>query len=103
MKKIAFLFAAQGAQAVGMGKALSESSPAARAVFEMGERLSPGITALCFEGPSESLMQTENTQPALFLADLAAARALIEAGVSPSALAGFSLGAKSPTPSTSRS
>ncbi len=92
MEKTAFLFAGQGAQSVGMGKDFCEENEAARAVFAMGERLAPGITALCFAGDSTELNRTENTQPALFLTDLAIAAALRAAGVSADGAAGFSLG-----------
>ena len=92
MSKIAFLFAGQGAQYVGMGRDLYESVPAAKEVFDLGESRRPGTLATCFEGPGKALTQTENTQPALFLVDLACARALGAAGVTPDAVAGFSLG-----------
>ena len=92
MSKIAFLFAGQGAQYVGMGRDLYESVPAAKEVFDLGESRRPGTLSTCFEGPGEVLTQTENTQPALFLVDLACARALADAGVTPDAVAGFSLG-----------
>ena len=92
MSKIAFLFAGQGAQYVGMGRDLYESVPAAKEVFDLGEHRRPGTLTTCFEGPGEALTQTENTQPALFLVDLACARALSAAGVTPDAVAGFSLG-----------
>lgn len=92
MSKIAFLFAGQGAQYVGMGRDLYESVPTAKEVFDLGESRRPGTLATCFEGPGEALTRTENTQPALFLVDLACARALSAAGVMPDAVAGFSLG-----------
>ena len=92
MSHIAYLFAGQGAQYAGMGRDLYESIPAARAVFDMGEEILPGIRSLCFEGPGDVLTQTKNTQPALFLTDLACARALDAAGVKAEAVAGFSLG-----------
>ena len=92
MKKIAFLFAGQGAQAVGMGRDLAESLPVVRSVFDMGDRIRPGISDLCFAGDPEELKQTENTQPCLYLTDYAIAQALVTAGVVPAAAAGFSLG-----------
>ena len=92
MKKIAFLFAGQGAQAVGMGKDMAEHLPVAKAVFDMGESLRPGVTELCFAGDPEELKKTENTQPCLYLTDYAIAQALVSAGVVPAAVAGFSLG-----------
>lgn len=92
MSKIAFLFAGQGAQTVGMGKDLAEALPAASSVFQAGEAIRPGITALCFAGDAEELKKTENTQPCLYLTDLAIAEALTVAGVAPQAVAGFSLG-----------
>lgn len=92
MGKVIFMFAGQGAQYPGMGKDLYESSPAAKAVFDMGEAIRPGTLKTCFEGTKEELTLTENTQPCLFLTDLACAAALEEAGVKADGAAGFSLG-----------
>lgn len=92
MDKIVFMFSGQGAQYGGMGKALYTSSPAARAVFDMADRIRPGTSAQCFDGTPEELTVTENTQPCIYCVDLAAAAALGEAGIKADMLAGFSLG-----------
>jgi [acyl-carrier-protein] S-malonyltransferase len=80
---IAFVFPGQGSQAVGMGKALAETFPAARAVFdEIDEALGDKLSRIMWEGPAETLTLTENTQPALLAHSLAVMRVLeTEAGV----------------------
>lgn len=92
MGKIAFLFAGQGAQYPGMGKALTERSPKAKALFALADEVRPGTSRQCFEGDAAELTETKNTQPCVFAVDLAAAYALEEAGVHADAAAGFSLG-----------
>ena len=92
MGKIAFVFAGQGAQYSGMGQSLCEVSPAAKAVFDQADALRPGTSEQCFTGTAEELSITKNTQPCLYCVDLAAAKALEEAGVTPDYVAGFSLG-----------
>ena len=90
--KTAILFAGQGAQYPGMGKSLYAASPAAKAVFDLADALRPGTSAQIFTGGADTLAQTENTQPCLFAADLAAAEALRARGAVFDAAAGFSLG-----------
>ncbi len=92
MGKIAFIFSGQGAQYSGMGKELYESSPAAKAVYDMADAIREGTSKQCFEGTTEELCKTVNTQPCVFTADLAAAYALLEKGIKPDCVAGFSLG-----------
>ncbi|MEG0986441.1 MAG: ACP S-malonyltransferase [Clostridia bacterium] len=89
---IAVVFAGQGAQAPGMGRALYEGSRAARRVLDMAEKMRPGTLSQCFDGPQAALNETINTQPCLFAVDYACAVAAKERGVRFSAAAGFSLG-----------
>jgi [acyl-carrier-protein] S-malonyltransferase len=102
---IAFLFPGQGAQAVGMGKALADACPEARAAFEEADAafaaaadrpaagsLQHRLTRLCFEGPEDQLTLTEQTQPAILAVSIAAARVLEARGIRPQFVAGHSLG-----------
>jgi len=75
-----------------MGKSLWEASPAAKKVFEIADSVRAGTSNQCFEGTAEELSVTKNTQPCLYCVDLAAARALEEAGIHADFAAGFSLG-----------
>lgn len=73
----AFVFPGQGAQTIGMGRALAEAYPAARAVFEeVDEALGEKLSALIWEGDIETLTLTRNAQPALMATSIAAMRAL---------------------------
>ena len=92
MGSVAFLFAGQGAQHPAMGVDLIEVSPAAAEVFAIADEVRPGTSEQCRSASKEELSQTENTQPCVFVHDLAAATALRERGVVPAACAGFSLG-----------
>ncbi len=75
--KWAFVFPGQGSQRPGMGQRLAEECPAARAVFEeVDDALSRSLSQLAWEGPAETLALTENAQPAIMAASLAALRAL---------------------------
>lgn len=88
------VFPGQGAQSVGMGRALAEVYPAARAVFdEVDEALGERLSAIIFDGPAEQLTLTANAQPALMATSLAAVRALESAtGQKLSAMVGFVAG-----------
>lgn len=92
----AWLFPGQGAQVVGMGKALCDASPAARRVFERADAaLGWALSELCFEGPDAELTLTKNTQPAIVTTSIAALEALREAYPElppPACAAGHSLG-----------
>ncbi|MEO0617686.1 MAG: ACP S-malonyltransferase [Pseudomonadota bacterium] len=68
----AFMFPGQGSQAVGMGKALADASPAARAVFEeVDTALDEKLSAIMWEGPEDTITLTANAQPALMAVSLA--------------------------------
>ena len=76
MTRIA-VFPGQGAQAIGMGRALCDAFPAARAVLdEVDDALGEPLSALIFEGPLDRLTLTANAQPALMATSIAAVRAL---------------------------
>ena len=92
----AFIFPGQGAQTIGMGRALAEAYPAAQAVFdEVDAALGENLSGLIWEGDIETLTLTQNAQPALMATSMAAMRALECEGVTIAAasfVAGHSLG-----------
>ncbi|MEO1793753.1 MAG: acyltransferase domain-containing protein, partial [Pseudomonadota bacterium] len=74
---VAFVYPGQGSQAIGMGQALAEAFPAARAVFdEVNEALGQDLTAIMWSGDKATLTLTENAQPALMAVSVAATRVL---------------------------
>ncbi|WP_010250891.1 ACP S-malonyltransferase [Acetivibrio cellulolyticus] len=94
MKRIALLFPGQGSQYIGMGKKLYENYATAREVFdEANEALGFDLKELCFNGDINELTKTENTQPAILTASVAAFRVYMEKyAIEPVFLAGHSLG-----------
>jgi [acyl-carrier-protein] S-malonyltransferase len=91
--KVAFCFPGQGSQEVGMGRAIAERFPQARAVFDTGsEAVGFDLARLCFDGPIEELTKTELQQPALVATSLACLRAVDTLGVRPDYVIGHSVG-----------
>jgi [acyl-carrier-protein] S-malonyltransferase len=90
---IAFVFPGQGAQKVGMGQSLAEHFALCRDVFaEADAALGESLSTLCFEGPEDRLMLTENAQPAILAMSVAVCRLVESRGVRASMAAGHSLG-----------
>src|SRR5437867_912240 len=91
---LAFVFAGQGDQVVGMGKALCDADPAARKLFDRAsEILGFDLAKTCFEGPAEQLQRTDVCQPALLVHAYAASQAWSAKNpAAPAAVAGLSLG-----------
>lgn len=87
--KIAFLFAGQGVQYVGMGKEIYLQSSTFKNIFD---KLPDNIKELCFYGPEDELNKTENAQPAIMVTSLGIANVLKERGIDCEYSAGLSLG-----------
>ncbi len=93
MRRIAFLFPGQGSQTVGMASDLHESSQDVRDLYERAsEAIDFDLAAVSFGGPEEELTRTDNAQPALLVAGVAAMSELARREVEPWAVAGHSLG-----------
>ncbi len=90
---IAFVFPGQGAQKVGMGQSLAAEFPVCRDTFaEADAALGEALSTLCFDGPVERLLLTENTQPAILAMSIAVERLVRAQGVDAVFAAGHSLG-----------
>ena len=90
---IGFIFPGQGAQAVGMGRALADAFPICRETFDEADAaLGAPLSRVIFDGPDDQLTLTENTQPAILTVSTAAARFLASRGLQPALVAGHSLG-----------
>ena len=90
---IAYMFPGQGSQAVGMGRALADAFPVVRETMaEADAALGESLSGLCFDGPADRLVLTENTQPAILAVSVACYRLLASQGIKPDFMAGHSLG-----------
>mgnify|MGYP001396199595 CR=1 FL=1 len=93
MKKVAFMFPGQGSQDVGMGKAFYDQYDDVKELFHQANNLlNKDIVKLMFEGPKETLTETENAQPALLLTSIAIHRLLQKENIQPVMTIGHSLG-----------
>ncbi len=93
MTRYAFVFPGQGSQKIGMARDILDAFPETRAVFEVGNRvLNRDILSIILNGPAETLTLTANAQPAIFLVSAAILSVLRSTGISPSVVAGHSLG-----------
>ena len=89
--KLAFLYAGQGAQHVGMGRDLYEACPAFRQVLDSAP-VDFDLKTLCFDGPEDQLNDTRYTQPCMVAFAAGVTALLREAGITPDYAAGLSLG-----------
>jgi [acyl-carrier-protein] S-malonyltransferase len=90
---IAFIFPGQGSQRVGMGQALAAAHPIVRDTFDEADAVvGEPLSRLCFDGPEDRLLLTENTQPAILATSIAMYRLLASRGWEPDFYAGHSLG-----------
>jgi len=91
--RIGFMFPGQGAQYVGMGRELYDCYDEVRELFDRADEvLGKSISRICFEGPEDELVKTENTQPAILLVSTAVLKVLAKHSIKPAMAAGLSLG-----------